>query len=97
MVAEGCTFRLGKGFVFPALQALCALGMLGIRNGTYLAHHLQGFPVVPVFDDLPPEIRSMLIPLTSILLPEGGTPNERQCLESCGFGFSSASRASIVR
>src|SRR5215204_6520855 len=54
MVAEGCTFRLGKGFVFPALQALCALGMLGIRNGTYLAHHLQSLPVVPVFDDPAP-------------------------------------------
>src|SRR5215203_325273 len=54
MVAKGCTFRLGKGFVFPALQALCALGMLGIRNGTYLAHHLQSFPVVPVFDDPAP-------------------------------------------
>ena len=39
-VAGGCKFRLGKGFVFPALQALCALGMLGIRDGTYLAHHL---------------------------------------------------------
>src|SRR5215208_5529226 len=54
MVAEGCTFRLGTGFVFPALQALCALGMLGIRDSIYLAHHLQGFPVVPVFDDPAP-------------------------------------------
>src|SRR5215203_7379573 len=54
MVAEGCTFRLGKGFVFPASQALCALGMLGIRDGTYLAHHLQCLPIVPVFDDPAP-------------------------------------------
>src|SRR3712207_2219806 len=28
--------------------------MLGIRDGTYLAHHLQGLPIVPVFDDPAP-------------------------------------------
>jgi hypothetical protein len=28
--------------------------MLGIRDGTYLAHHLQSLPIVPVFDDPAP-------------------------------------------
>src|SRR5215217_6262288 len=28
--------------------------MRGIRDGTYLAHHLQSLPIVPVFDDPAP-------------------------------------------
>jgi hypothetical protein len=55
--------------VFPALQALCALGTTGIGDGTYLAHQHKCLPIVPVFHDPAPRDA-----VTSILLPEGATP-----------------------